>query len=248
MPELTSSEWMLAVLAAVGVGVSKSGFAGFGLFHVVVFAFLFGAKTSTGIVLPMLIFGDVCAVKSFRQHARWEYVRQMALPTGLGVFGGWALMQSLDESAYKPVIGVIIMGLAAMQATRMWRADLFSRVPHAAWFAWSLGLLAGFTTMLANAGGIIIALYLVAVSMPKLELVGTTAWFFLLLNIFKIPFSVGLGLISLDTLTLNAKLAPAIVVGMLSGRWLIHRVPQRLFDSLVLAFSAIAALKLIGAF
>jgi len=125
---------------------------------------------------------------------------------------------------------------------------LFSRVPHAAWFVWSLGLLAGFTTMLVNAGGTIIALYLVAVTLPKMELVGTTAWFFLLLNLFKIPFSVGLGLIGPDTLTLNAALAPAIVVGMLFGRWLIHRVPQRLFDSLVLAFSAIAALRLIGAF
>lgn len=74
LPELTSSQWMLALLSAFGLGVAKSGFAGVGLFHVVVFAFLFGAKKSTGYVLPMLIFGDVCAVVAFRQHARWEYV------------------------------------------------------------------------------------------------------------------------------------------------------------------------------
>lgn len=248
MPELTSSEWTLALLAAFGVGVSKSGFAGVGLFHVVVFAFLFGAKKSTGIVLPMLIFGDVCAVGSFRQHARWDYVRKMSLPTGLGVVAGWVLMHSLSESVYKPVIGGIILGLATMQAARMWRPDLFSRAPHAIWFCWSLGMLAGFSTMLANAAGPIIALYLVAVSMPKLELVGTTAWFFLLLNLFKVPFSIGLGLISLDTLTLNAALTPMIVVGLFTGRWLIHRIPQRMFDSLVLGFSAIAAMRLIGVF
>lgn len=248
MPELTSSEWLLALVSAFGLGVAKSGFAGVGLFHVVVFAFLFGAKTSTGIVLPMLIFGDVCAVAAYRQHARWDYIRSMSLPTALGVVIGWALMNSISESAYKPVIGSIILGLAVMQTARMWRPSWFEHVPHAAWFAWSLCLIAGFSTMLANAAGGIIALYLVAVSMPKLELVGTTAWFFLMLNVFKVPFSVQLGLIGLDTLTLNAVMTPMIVLGLLAGRWLIHRIPQRQFDSLVLLLSSVAALRLIGAF
>lgn len=239
---------MLALLSAFGLGVAKSGFAGVGLFHVVVFAFLFGAKKSTGYVLPMLIFGDVCAVLAFRQHARWEYVRSMSLPTALGVVIGWALMNSLSETAYKPVIGSIILGLAAMQTARMWRPNWFEHVPHAAWFAWSLCLIAGFSTMLANAAGGIIALYLVSVSMPKLELVGTTAWFFLLLNLFKVPFSAQLGLIGSDTLILNAVLTPMIVLGLLAGRWLIHRIPQRQFDSLVLLLSSVAALRLIGVF
>ena len=97
------------------------------------------------------------------------------MPTALGVVIGWALMNSLSETAYKPVIGSIILGLAAMQTARMWRPGWFEHVPHAAWFAWSLCLIAGFSTMLANAAGGIIALYLVAVAMPKLELVGTTA-------------------------------------------------------------------------
>lgn len=248
LPELTAAQWSLALVSAFGLGVAKSGFAGVGLFHVVVFAFLFGAKTSTGIVLPMLIFGDVCAVAAYRQHARWDYIKSMSLPTALGVMIGWALMNSISESAYKPVIGSIILGLAVMQTARMWRPSWFEHVPHAAWFAWSLCLIAGFSTMLANAAGGIIALYLVAVSMPKLELVGTTAWFFLMLNVFKVPFSVQLGLIGLNTLTLNAVMTPMIVLGLLAGRWLIHRIPQRQFDSLVLLLSSVAALRLIGAF
>lgn len=248
LPELTAAQWSLALVSAFGLGVAKSGFAGVGLFHVVVFAFLFGAKTSTGIVLPMLIFGDVCAVAAYRQHARWDYIKSMSLPTALGVVIGWALMNSISEAAYKPVIGSIILGLAVMQTARMWRPNWFEHVPHAAWFAWSLCLIAGFSTMLANAAGGIIALYLVAVSMPKLELVGTTAWFFLMLNVFKVPFSVQLGLIGLDTLTLNAVMTPMIVLGLLAGRWLIHRIPQRQFDSLVLLLSSVAALRLIGVF
>ena len=248
MPELSPSEWLLALLSAFGLGVAKSGFAGVGLFHVVVFAFIFGAKKSTGYVLPMLIFGDVCAVAAFRQHARWDYIKSMSLPTAIGVVVGWAVMDSISEAAYKPVIGSIILGLAAMQTARMWRPNWFEHVPHAAWFAWSLCLIAGFSTMLANAAGGIIALYLVTVSMPKLELVGTTAWFFLMINVFKVPFSVQLGLIAPDTLLLNAVLTPMIVLGLLAGRWLIHRIAQRQFDSLVLLLSSVAALRLIGAF
>ncbi len=248
LPELTTAQWLLALVSAFGLGIAKSGFAGVGLFHVVVFAFLFGARDSTGIVLPMLIFGDVCAVAAFRQHARWEYVRSMSLPTALGVIIGWALMSSLNESAYKPVIGSIILGLAVMQTARMWRPGWFEHIPHAAWFAWSLCLIAGFSTMLANAAGGIIALYLVTVSMQKLELVGTTAWFFLLLNLFKVPFSAQLGLIGLNTLAINVVLMPMIVLGLLAGRWLIHRIPQRQFDSVVVLLSSVAALKLIGAF
>lgn len=248
LPELTTAQWALAFVSAFGLGIAKSGFAGVGLFHVVVFAFLFGAKTSTGIVLPMLIFGDVCAVLSFRQHARWDYIKSMSLPTGIGVIVGWALMDLISESAYKPVIGSIILGLAAMQLSRMWRPGWFERVPHAAWFAWSLCLIAGFCTMLANGAGGIIALYLVTVSMPKLEVVGTTAWFFLMLNVFKVPFSVQLGLIGANTLAINAVMIPSIVLGLLAGRWLIHRIPQRQFDSLVLLLSSVAALRLIGVF
>lgn len=246
MSELTVWQWFLVGLAALGVGVSKSGFTGVGLFHVSVFAALFGAKESTGIVLPMLIVGDVLAVSAFRQHARWDYVKRMLLPTGLGVIVGWLCMYWLNDLVYKPLIGGIILTLAAMQLARMWRPAWFGQVPHALWFAWGLGLLAGFSTMLANAAGPVMGLYFLAVALPKFELVGTTAWFFLILNLFKVPFSLALGLIRIDTLALNALLIPAVVLGLLGGRWLIHRVPQRTFDSLILAFSGVMGLRLMG--
>jgi uncharacterized membrane protein YfcA len=121
-------------------------------------------------------------------------------------------------------------------------------VPHAIWFAWGLGLFAGVTTMLANAAGPIVALYLLAVSLPKQELVGTSAWFFMILNVYKVPFSFGLGLINEQTLWLNLLLAPAIVAGTYLGRYLIRLVPQRLFDIMLLTFISTAALRLIGVF
>ena len=121
-------------------------------------------------------------------------------------------------------------------------------MPHNRWFAWGMGLLAGVTTMLANAAGPIFALYALAVALPKFEIVGTSAWFFFIINSFKVPFSLGLGLIHGQTLLLNLILSPAIIAGVFGGRWIMTRIPQRLFDEFLLAFAAIAALRLIGVF
>ncbi|MBL8828970.1 MAG: sulfite exporter TauE/SafE family protein [Planctomycetaceae bacterium] len=246
MFELTPGEWTLALLAALGVGVSKSGFAGVGLFHVVVFAHLFGARSSTGIILPMLLVGDISALVAFRQHARWELVRRILPPALVGILIGWLAMHRIDDAHFRPVIGGIILLLAVLQIARMWRPNWFTHVPHATWFAWTLGLTAGVTTMLANAAGPIMALYLLAIGLPKFEFVGTSAWFFFIINAIKVPLSTELGLIDFDTLRFNLLLAPVIVCGLLGGRWLVHRVPQKLFDSLLLIFASVAAVRLIA--
>ncbi|MGC3967369.1 MAG: sulfite exporter TauE/SafE family protein [Pirellulales bacterium] len=248
MPDLSTSQWCWAAVAAMGIGFSKSGFAGIGLFHIIVFAWLFGPMKSTGLLLPLLVVGDVSAVAAFRQHARWDYVRKILPPAMIGVVAGWLLMQHLTDATLKPILGVIVLGLALLQLGRMWRPDAFAHVPHARWFAISLGLTAGVATMLANAAGPIVALYLLAVSLPKYEFVGTSAWFFLIINVFKLPFSTGLGLIGPETLSVNVLLAPCVVVGLLVGRRLVKIVPQKLFDSLLLIFVATAALRMLGAF
>ena len=246
MPHLAPSQWLLAVAAAAGIGIGKSGLAGMGLVHVLIFAFLFGARDSTGVVLPMLLVGDVCAVRIFHQHARWDYVRRMLPPACVGAIVAAIVMRSLRESVYKPLIGVTILILTILQIARMLRPHWFGTVPHARWFAVTIGLIAGGATMLANAAGPIIAIYCVAVALPKFELVGTTAWFFFLINAFKVPFSISLGLIRGSTLALNAILTPAVVAGIFIGRWLTAHIPQRLFDTLLLVFAAVAALRLVG--
>lgn len=248
MPELTLPQWLLAVAAAMGIGFSKSGFAGVGLFHVIAFAYLLGPRASTGALLPMLIVGDVCAVFYFRQHARWDYVRRILPPALAGIALGWAMMHRLNDAAFYTVIGGIVLMLALLQLTRMYRPEWFLHIPHSRWFAYSLGLLAGVTTMLANAAGPIVYLYLLAVRLPKYELVGTAAWFFLIINVTKVPLSTSLGLIDGGSLMLNVVLSPAIVLGMIIGRWLVQRIPQRLFDTLLLIFAMVAALRLLGAF
>jgi uncharacterized membrane protein YfcA len=246
MPSLTTGQWLLAFAGALGMGISKAGFPGMSLVHVVVFAVIFGARTSTGIILPMLIAADVVAVRAFRQHAQWNYIWRMLPPTIVGILVGFVLMGRLNESLFSPIIGAIVLLLVVLQVVRMARPNLFGHVPHSHVFAWAMGLLAGVTTMLANAAGPIFVLYALAVGLPKYELVGTGAWFFFIVNLAKVPLSAGLGLIGPTTLSLNLVLLPAVFTGIAMGRWLTQRVPQRLFDGLLLTFAAVAALRLIG--
>lgn len=245
---LSPLECLLVFIGAAGIGFSKSGFAGVGMIHVLIFAFVFGARQSTGMLLPLLVVGDVFAVRLFGGQVQWPYFRRLLLPALIGVVVGWWMMDYLDEATFKPLIGVIILGLTLTQIARLWRPRLFDHVPHKVWFAWMLGLLAGVTTMLANAAGPIVALYLLAVSLPKYKLIGTSAWFFFVLNVLKLPFSASLGLIDVGTLALNAAFTPAVALGMAGGRWLVHRVPQRIFDSILLVLTAVVALRLIGVF
>ncbi len=245
LPPFSFAQWLLMVLAATGIGISKSGLPGISLLHVVIFAQLFPGLQSTGVILPMLIVGDVGAVLLFRRHARWEHVLRTLPPALIGVAIGWGLMRTFPGAQWNPVIGGIVLGLAMLQLGRNWKPDLFATVPHTHAFAWTIGLVAGVVTMIANAAGPVMALYLLAVALPKVEFVGTAAWFFLLINVLKVPFSAQLGLINPATLGLNAVLVPAIVAGLFLGRLLVARLPQRWFDTFVLAFAILAAFRLL---
>jgi len=236
---------LIAVVGAIAAGLSKGGFSGLGLVAVILFASIFGARDSTGIVLPLLIVGDIGAVSIFRQHARWGHIRRTLPVAAAGVVIGTLIMQRLDNASFRPLLGGVILMLTALQLVRMRWPDIYGAVPHSRPVAWSLGLLAGITTMVANAAGPFVALYYVAVGLPKMEVIGTLAWFFVIINIFKLPFSAWLGVIHGSSLALDAVLVPAVILGLLSGRWLIGRISQRTFDSVLLAFAALAALRLI---
>ena len=248
LPDFTHAQWMLTLLAAFGIGLSKSGLLGIGLMHVLIFAGLFSARGSTGVVLPMLIAADIAAVLLFRRHALWSHVARTLPPAVLGVAIGWWLMRWLPDARYPPLIGLVVLVLALLQLLRSWKPALFAEIPHSRGFAWAMGLSAGVTTMLANAAGPVMGVYLLAVSLPKAEFVGTSAWFFLIINLIKVPFSLQLGLITTQTLLFNLLLLPLVLAGLFAGRSLIHRLPQKWFDSLILGFAILASMRLLGAF
>jgi uncharacterized protein len=246
MPALTSGQWFLAILAALCIGISKSGFTGLGLVTVIVMARLFPPRESTGVLLPLLICGDILAVLCFRRHAQWPQIWRMLPPTAVGIIIGFLLMSVIPDARFNAVIGSSVLIMSMLQGIRQFRPGLYQKVPHTRGFAWSIGTACGMTTMLANGAGPIMALYLLAIGLPKYEFVGTGAWFFLIVNVSKVPFSARLGLIDGNSLTFNLVLIPAVAAGTLLGRWLIGIVPQKVFETLLLIFTTIASLRLLG--
>lgn len=239
--------WLFAALGALMVGVSKAGITGLSILSIALFTQVFpSSKQASGLVLPLLIFGDFVAVFAYRKHTQWHYVWRLFPWTALGVVLGYFALGRISDHATKSLIGGIIVSLAALS---FWRTYL--SVPNdkrTAALHWSvaalIGVLAGFITLVANAAGPLMAIYLVAMRLPKMEYVGTAAVFFMLLNLFKVPFMVDLGLITVQSFGFNLMLAPAVLLGAVAGRWLLMRVNQSLFEQLVLALSAIGGILL----
>ncbi len=245
LPAFTPAQWVVALLSALCIGVNKSGLPGLSLLYVATFAQLFPGQASTGVVLPMLVVGDISAVCLYRRHAEWRYIGR-TLPIALGgVVLGWALMHAVPRADFRRIIGGIVLTLVWVQLARSWRPNWFVHLPHSAVFAGVMGLIAGVTTMVANAAGPVMGIYFLVVGLAKGGFVGTMSWFFLILNVFKLPFSWQLGLIQPQSLLFNALLTPLVVAGLFLGRWLVAKLPQKTFDTLVLAFAALAAGKLL---
>lgn len=245
-----TTAWILAAFAAMIVGLSKTGVPGLGMLSVAIFANLLPTKQASGFVLPMLIFGDLVAVFSYRQHTEWKHLRRLFLWTGAGVVLGTLAMRVLDNRQAQLLVGGLIVALIGLHFWRKRKivtniAQTPETTAHGAWFAPTIGILAGFTTLIANAAGPLMAIYLLAMRLPKMAFIGTAAVFFLLLNLFKVPFMIGLGLITADSFKFNLFLAPAVFGGALLGRWVLPRVSQEWFERIALALSAAAGIKLL---
>ena len=246
---LSAQQWLLAGLAALLVGLAKSGFSGMGLLVLLLMANVMHGyeRESTGVVLPLLLCGDLFATHAFRRHVHWPMLLRMLPPAGVGILLGFFWMRTLSNTGFKPLIGVIVLALAALHVLRERMPEKFQIVPHSTWFVWTLGITAGVTTMLANAAGPIVTLFFLAVALPKLEFVATGALFFLAVNLFKIPFSMNLGFITPASLGFNAALIPCVALGIFGGRFLLQRINQRFFEKILLLLTIFSALHLIFA-
>ena len=250
MPEAGATQFYLVIgLCALMVGLAKTGIPGLAILAIPLLAHVIPAKESSGFMLPMLIFGDIFAVLYYHRHAVWPHLVRLVPWTLTGVVTGALAMKYLTDKEVGPLIGWIVI---AMLALGWWRARKAKAIEEAVgsgslpwWVSGALGFLAGFTTMVANAAGPVMAIYLLAMRLPKNEFLGTGAWFFLAVNWIKVPFSVGLGLITWQSLGINALVFPIIAVGAFVGVRVQKRIPQRAFDIVVQVLAVAAAVKLV---
>lgn len=238
-------QWVLLAVAAAFFGLSKTGFPGIAILSVAILANLMPAKLATGVVLPLLIFADVFAYFVYRKSLDWRHVGRLLPWAVAGIVVGWLALGRIDDAQTARLVGGILAGMLGVHLWRRWRNPGGGTADIPRWFGPWMGLMAGFTTMIANAAGPVMTLYLLAMRLGKLEFLGTAAAFFLLINWLKVPFAVQLGIINVSTLMLNLWLLPAVALGALLGRSLVERVNQRWFESIALGFAALATLKLL---
>lgn len=241
---LSAGRWAVAACAAFIVGLSKTGIPGLGIIFVPLFALVLPARVSTGALLPLLIVGDFVAVFWYRRHAVWRHLVRLIPWAVAGVVAGFFALGRIDDSQLRPLIGVLVI---VMLGIGIWR-DLATRgkaaIPSSWWFAAIAGILAGATTMLANAAGPVMMVYLLAMRLPKEEFIGTGAWFFAIVNWIKVPFSMGLGLITPQSLGFDAVLSGAVLAGAALGIIAVRWIPERAFSISMQGLTFVSAVLL----
>ncbi len=238
--------WQFGLIAvsALVIGFSKTGIGGMMMIAVPVLASAFGGKASTGVVLPMLIAGDILAVIWYRQHGDWPGIRRLLPWTLLGLAAGVLVGNLIDDRQFTLLIAISVIICLAILIILETRPDQ-ARIPSGLWFYAIIGIVAGFTTMIGNVAGPIFTVYLLARRFPKKDYLGTGAWFFFIINLVKLPLQIFFwhnvtghsALVALSTV-------PAIACGAALGILIVKRIPEKPFRWVVIVMTALTALRL----
>ncbi len=244
MDHISAFGWTLAYTAIFLLGVSKSGLKGLSIFNVTLLALAFGARQSTGILMPLLLVGDVFAVIYYNRHTQWSYIVRFLPWMILGILIGAFIGQDLPEKQFK--IGVVIVIFISLGILIYWDRRKSKSVPQHWSFAGGVGILAGICTMIGNLAGAFTNIFFLAMRLPKNEFVGTAAWLFLITNAFKLPFHIFIWkTITKESLLIDLKLLPAIFLGMVLGVYLVKIINEKQYRRFILVVTAIGAVAIL---
>lgn len=242
---LTNIQWFAISLAALSIGMSKTGIQGIMLMIVPLMAMAFGAKESTGIILPMLCMADIIAVAYYKRIADWKIVSRL-LPTAiLGFFLAIGVDNMIPNGQFRGLMGwTLMLALAVM----IW-SEIFGKENKWSkkwWYAGTFGLLGGFTTMIGNAAGPVMSVYLLSMRKEKMEYIGINAWFFLVVNLLKVPLQTFVwDNITWDTFLLNLTMLPVIGIGAIAGIRIVKLLPEKAFRRFIQVVTIISVLMMI---
>lgn len=240
---ISTAGWVMLAFCGVLVGLSKTALPGAGILAVPLAAMAVPAKASVGLLLPLLIFADLFAAAYYRRQAQWSCLLRLLPAALLGIAAGFVLMTRLDDRRLAPLIGIVVLGMLALKARGF--SSNGGKPPFGRLFAYAMGFAAGITTLLANAAGPVMMLYLLSMNLDKDKFVGTSAWFFFVVNWVKVPFLQHLGLITPQSLLADVYVFPAVALGAVGGIILLRHIPQQLFEILTVVLTAAAAVKLL---
>ena len=242
--ELQWYEWLMAGFAAFSVGLSKSGIKGISTIIVTLMAIVFGGKSSTGVLLPLLIIADIVAVIYYKRHVQWNILFKLLPWMIVGILIGVWFGRDVEERLFKQIMaGIILFSVAMMY---WWDKRKSKAVPHSLWFAGSMGLAAGFTTMIGNLAGAFSNIFFLAMRLPKNEFIGTAAWLFFFTNLFKLPFHIFVWkTVDWQSAAVNLYLVPAIFLGMFLGIHILKRINNDFFRKMILILTALGAIVIL---
>lgn len=245
--ELSTLQWVLLVLCAVMAGMAKTGIAGMGILIVPIMAEIFDPKLSTGILLPMLITADLVAAKHYRKDVDWKALFRLfpwvAIGLGCGVYVGDKI--TADWFRYLIAIAIFIGLIPLIKKKKVQQEDK-KHYMGKLWVAVFFGIAGGFFTMVGNAAGALMSIFFLSMNIPKNRFIGTRAWFFLIVNITKVPLHIFFWkTINLNTLTLDLVTVPAIIVGSLVGIKIARMISEKKYRYFVILLIIVAAFKLL---
>lgn len=235
------SNWLLIILAAFIIGLSKAGLKGVEMLNVTIMAIVFGGKASTGVVLPLLCAADIMAVIYYNRHAEWKHFWKLMPWMTVGVLIGVWIGKDLDETVFRRVMAIIIMLTIAIMGALELKKN--ATMPSNRLFAAGMGLISGFATMLGNLAGAFSNIYFLAMRMPKKNFIGTAAWMFLIINFFKLPFqAIYWKNITSTTLLADLLLLPALILGFWMGIRVVSKIQDDRYRKLVFGLTIAGAL------
>ncbi len=240
--DISNIEFLVALLCAFVIGISKSGIKGIGIVIVTVMALIFGSKASTGLILVLFSVGDIMAVTYYRRHAKWKYLIQLMPWMIAGILLGAFIGKDLPEAVFKKGMAFIILISVIMM---FWWEKFKSKaaVPEHWLFGGSMGFTAGFTTMVGNLAGSFVNIFFLAMRLPKNEFIGTAAWLYFFVNIFKFPFHYFVWeTINYESLSMDLKLIPATILGFWVGTKIVAKINEKLYRNMILVLTAIGAI------
>jgi len=237
--DLSTISYVYIFLAALLVGFSKTSVGGVGILAVLLMALAIPGKASPGVLLPMLIVADIVAVIYYRRHCNWSILLKLLPMTAVGVFIGYLLVDRIPVEVFENVIGATILFMLGFEILAPKRRDAPAALTAI------VGIFAGISTMVANAAGPIFGVYLLQMGLPKNEFVGTRSWFFLVVNVFKIPFSANLGLVTVETLKLDLMFVPALIIGAYLGYKFLGMLNMTAFKWIIRSAVLVSATKLL---
>ena len=231
-------------MASFIIGMSKAGLKGVDMLSVTLMAFVFGSKSSTGIVLPLLCMADIAAVMYYNRHAQWKHFWKLVPWMMAGILLGVYLGKDMNEALFRKIMAVIIMITIVIVLYMEYRKS--TDVPKHPLFAASPGLAAGFTTMLGNLAGAFANLYFLAMRMPKNDFIGTAAWIFLFINLLKLPFQIFFWKnITQQSLKTDMLLIPTLALGFWLGLQLVGKIKDEHYRKLVIALTLIGCIMML---